>query len=185
MINFLFGFLLHLQTKLIEMRNLLYILLTTCLLVSCSSNNDSTVNTSIIGRWNFGYSTPYQVGSNNVYANQTIDSHIRNRAPEYISFIFTVGGKIRVIRDIDREEIDGAYTIEGNKLTINYTDFDNVSKTLVYEFVVHDNIFVLKRDDTDFYAREIPYLLPEIRDVLVSKVLVEVTYIRDLGANVN
>lgn len=72
-----------------------------------------------IGRWNFGYSTPYQVKSNNVYANQAIDLHIRSRAPEYISFIFTVGGKIRVVRDIDREEIDGAYTIEGNKLTIN------------------------------------------------------------------
>ena len=55
----------------------------------------------------------------------------------------------------------------------------------MYEFVVHDNIFVVKRDDTDFYDREIPYLLPEIRDILVSKVLVEVTYIRDLGANVN
>ena len=167
------------------MRNLLYILLTTCLLVSCSSNNDSTVNTSIIGRWTFGYSTPYQVESNNVYANQAIDLHIRNRAPEYISFIFTVGGKVRLVRDVEREEIDGTYVIEGNKLTINYTGLDNVSRTLVYEFVVHDNIFVIKRDDTEFYAREIPYLLPEIRDVLVSKVLVEVTYIRDLGANVN
>lgn len=167
------------------MKNLLYILLTAYLLVSCSSNNDSTVNTSIIGRWDFGYSTPYQVESNNVYANQTIDSHIRNRDPEYISFIFTVGGKIRVIRDIDRVEIDGTYAIEGNKLTINYTDVDNVSKTLIYDFVVYNNILVIKRDDTDFYAREIPYLLPEIRDVLVSKVLVEVTYIRYLGANVN
>lgn len=78
--------------------------------------------------------------------------------------------KFRVVRDIDREEIDGTYTIEGNKLIINYTDLDNVSKTLVYEFVVHDNFFVIKRDDTDFYAREIPYLLPEIRDILVSKV---------------
>lgn len=152
------------------MKNLLYILLTAYLLVSCSSNNDSTVNTSIIGRWDFGYSTPYQVESNYVYANQTIDSHIRNRAPEYISFIFTVGGKIRVIRDFDRVEIDGAYTIDGNKLTINYTDVDNVSKTLIYDFVVYNNILVIKRDDTDFYAREIPYLLPEIRDILVSKV---------------
>lgn len=162
------------------MRKLLYILFVACFFTSCFSD-DSNVNTNIVGKWTFDYSTPYIVDSDNPYADRAINLHIRHRNPEFTGFIFTADGKVKITEGIDSKELTGTYTTDDNKLTIIYNDSENTSRTLVYEFVVYGTIFVIKHDLTGFYTGEIPYLLPDIKDLVVKKVVIEITYTRDLA----
>lgn len=160
------------------MKKLITFLLLATLFVGCSSD-DVTPSTDIVGIWTWGYSTPIRVSTNNPRADQVIAANIRERDPEYRLFVFTTNGKVKLVRSIDNEEIYGTYSIADDIITISYDDLEGNPRLQTYRFQVYGPIFIIEQNWTAYYQREIPYLLPDVQNVVVSEVVFNSTYQRN------
>jgi len=140
---------------------------------SCSDDNDIS-KSDIVGTWVQQSVIPKEVKTNNEDATKAIKDDINSYNKDNSEvFIFSDDGTATIIDD------EGSYTLtyslKGNNLTL--TMFGESQTTPIN---LSKNTFSSDIDETEFYQYEIEYLLPDVKNVVVSKVITRYTYKRKI-----
>lgn len=137
---------------------------------SCSDDDDNYSNAEIVGTWILQSSTAKEVVSNNDRATQAIKGDISSSNDDE-TFIFTPDGRI-IVSD-GKDTASGTYRLKGNKLTL---DISGDRGTI--DISISGNTFSADADETEYYQDQVNYLVPNEKDVVVSKVITSYTYRR-------
>lgn len=169
-----------------KMKKLLLLLLFPFVLFACGSDDDDNNDNgngngngngnptfSIVGTWIEQPSTDKEVITNNEKATKAIKRDIA-KYEDPSTIVFTQKGKITVKGS--EGEGSGTYTLEGNKLS--YT-FPGQEKTSIYIYNITDNTFSYDEDYTKEYQDVIYDLVPNEKNVVVSKVIITQNYKRE------
>jgi hypothetical protein len=133
-------------------------------ILSSCSKDDNYSNSDIVGTWILSHCTVKEVKTNNDKATQAIQHDIVTYSDDEM-LSFTEDGKFI------SSEGNGTYSLNGNKLTLTaYGESKTVTVNL------SDNTFSVDVDETEYYQDEIEYLVPNEKNVIVSKVITTYTY---------
>lgn len=137
---------------------------------SCSSDDDGGTNADIVGTWVLQSVTAKEVKTNNAKATQAINDDIISSLDDG-TYTFTTNGKVTLS---DGEDVlSGTYSLKGNKLTFTMSGVD-----ISVNINLSNNTFSSDIDETEYYQDEVKYLVPNEKNVTVSKVITTYTYKR-------
>lgn len=150
---------------------LLLLILVPFLFVSCSSDDDDTITSGIVGTWVTESVTPKDVKTNDEALSTAIKKDITSYGNE--TYVFTNDGKV-TINDED-DVITANYSLKGNMLTISLMGESNTIK-----INLSANRFSADVDETEMYQEMIDFFVPEgtAKDFEVSKVISSYVYKR-------
>ena len=142
------------------------------ILASCSKKSDDLNDSGIVGTWVFHSTFAQEVKTNNVDATKQIKDDIASyNEKNEDTYIFTAEG-IVVMMDGDYS-LNGKYIFENGLLTVTV-----MGKVAVNSVNLSGNTFTSDTDETEYYQEVIEYLLPNVKDVIVSKVIARYTFKR-------
>lgn len=152
------------------MKKLLLLLLFIPLFLNSCSDDDNK-NYDLAGTWVFESYTAKEIKTNNSNATQAIKKKIAETTDSCI-YVFLPDGTFTFI---DEDDISsGTYELKGNTLTIK----EENKKSVSIKINLNENTFSSDRDETEKYQNMIKYLVPNEKDVIISKVITKYTYKR-------
>lgn len=149
------------------MRKILMILVVLpFIFASCSDDNDIS-KSDIVGTWVQQSVIPKEVKTNNEDATKAIKDDIKSMNEgeiEKLTAVFSNDGKL-TLTDYD-DNISGTYSLTGDMLTMVVGN-----ETQVVPISLSGNTLKIYVDQTEYYQDVIDILLPNTKDVDVSKVI--------------
>lgn len=152
---------------------LLLLLIVPVVFFSCSSDDDDNyTNTDIVGTWQMQPYIAKEVQTNNAKATKAITEDLQTLDVSRVSFVFKDNGEYTWTDKLDTES--GTFNLKGNRLTLTDSNGEKDS----YNISLFSDTFSYDEDFTDDYKDGIKDLLPDEKNVVVSKVIVTIKYKR-------
>lgn len=146
---------------------LLFLLILPFLFVSCSDDDNDVAKSEIVGVWVTQSFSAKEVKTNNENATKAIKDDIKSMNEgeiEKLTAVFSNDGKL-TLTDYD-DNISGTYSLTGDMLTMVVGN-----ETQVVPISLSGNTLKIYVDQTEYYQDVIDILLPNTKDVDVSKVI--------------
>lgn len=153
--------------KTIMKKYLLLLIVFPLIFASCSDDDDDFSNSDIVGSWALQSISAKEVKTNNEDATKLIKEDITsyNEESKEEIIVFSNDGKITLTDFVN--SFTGTYSITGNILTFTIDGLESE----ILNISLSGNTLRYDMDHTEFYQDIIGYLLPDVEDVIVSKVI--------------
>lgn len=146
---------------------LLFLLILPFLFVSCSDDDNDVAKSEIVGVWVTQSFSAKEVKTNNENATKAIKDDIKSMNEgeiQKLTAVFSNDGKL-TLTDYD-DNLSGTYSLTGDMLTMVVGN-----ETQVVPISLSGNTLKIYVDQTEYYQDVIDILLPNTKDVDVSKVI--------------